>query len=51
MEMVKCVRYCFLMIIIEKFKVYIKQCYLAVRSIERIQKVKIKKLQRQKTED
>ena len=35
----------------EDFSLFIKQCYRIVWSIEKIQKVKIQKLWRQKTEE
>ena len=36
---------------IDKFKLYIRQCYLVVWSVEKIQKVKIQNLSGKKTEE
>ena len=36
---------------IEDFSLFVKQCYLIVWSVEKIQKVKIQKLQGEKTEE
>ena len=36
---------------IDKFKLYIRQCYLVVWSVEKIQKVKIQNLSGEKTEE
>ena len=51
--MVQHVGYCLLMMksYIDKSKLYIKQCYRIVGSVERIQRLKMEKLQQQKTEE
>ena len=36
---------------IEDFDIFIKQCYRIVSSLEKIQRVKVQKLQEQKTEE